>query len=382
MVKYLYIHIPFCVKKCTYCDFNSVPFRPDLADIYVSLICEEIKKKKNLIGYLKTIYIGGGTPTILNEGSLMMIMKTITEECIIDSDAEITVEANPESISEKKCYEILASGINRISIGLQSFNDDDLQILGRIHTSDDSIKALRLIKKAGFNNVSTDFIYGIPTRQPSPSTHRKSLSLWLDTLKKVISMSPEHISIYELIPEYNTPLYNQIYSKNLFMPDENLVSDMYYAGKELIEKNGYVHYEISNFAKPFYECKHNLNYWGGEDYLGIGAGAHSFVAGHRYSNISNINEYISASKSGWDIQTEHFQLNHEDNLKELIFLGLRKIKGIEIKKIPVDFFQKMQTDMNEMIDQELLEINNNYLRLTTKGLILSNEVMLRLMRNI
>ncbi len=384
MVNYLYIHIPFCARKCSYCDFNSIPFDPNVADIYVSKICEEIKNKKNIIGCLKTIYIGGGTPTILNQGSLRRILKTIADECQIDSEAEITVEANPESISAKKCDEILRSGINRISIGLQSFNNDELKILGRIHTSDDGISALRLIKKVGIKNISADFIYGIPVGHSSPYAYapKERLTLWLNTLAEAIDISPEHISIYELIPEYNTPLYNAIHSKNLLMPDENLISEMYYAGKELLGKHGYSHYEISNFSKPGYECKHNLNYWGGEDYLGIGAGAHSFVAGHRYANISNVNEYIMSSLRGWNTQIDDIQLNYEDTLKELIFLGLRKIEGIKIEKIPKYLFQKMQSDIDEIINHELLEINNNYLRLTTKGLILSSEVMLRLIRNI
>lgn len=380
MVNYLYIHIPFCTKKCLYCDFNSIPFDSNLADRYVSAICNEIISNKAVIDRLKTVYIGGGTPTTLNKGSLRKILKTITDNCYIDSQAEITVEANPESISEKKAEEIIASGINRISIGVQSLVNDDLLILGRIHTAEDAIEALKIIKMTGFNNISVDLIYGIPRRPLSYASPSKDLVLWQDTLIKTANISPEHISIYELTPECHTPLYNEINLKNLLMPDENVVSEMYYCGKEILERLGYVHYEISNFAKSGYECKHNLNYWDGEDYLGIGAGAHSFVGGVRYSNISNVHEYIISTEKGSYTRIESIELTPEDRLQELIFLGLRKIKGIELKRIPQDMLQKLQSDVDALIDYNLLEIKDNYLKLSTKGLILSSEVMLRLMK--
>lgn len=380
MVNYLYIHIPFCTKKCQYCDFNSIPFDSNLAGRYISAICSEIISNKAVIDRIKTVYIGGGTPTTLNKGSLLKILKTITDNCSIESRAEITVEANPESISEKKAEEIIASGINRISIGVQSLVDDELLILGRIHTAEDAIEALRLIKMTGFNNISIDLMYGIPGSPLSLASPEKDLVLWQDNLIKAVNISPEHISIYELTPEYNTPLYNEIKLKNLLMPDENVVSQMYYCGKEMLEKLGYVHYEISNFAKHGYECKHNLNYWDGEDYLGIGAGAHSFVGGVRYSNISNVLEYTIATEKGSDTRIDSIKLTPEDRLQEIIFLGLRKIKGIELKKIPQDILQKMQPEVDALIDYNLLEIKDNYLKLSSKGLLLSSEVMLRLMR--
>ncbi len=380
MTNYLYIHIPFCTKKCLYCDFNSIPFDSNLSDRYVSAICSEIISNKAVMGCLKTVYIGGGTPTTLNRGSLLKILKTITDNCYIESQAEITVEANPESISEKKAEEIITSGINRISIGLQSLVNDELFILGRIHTSEDAIEALRLLKMAGINNISVDLIYGMPRSPLLPSLSKQDLILWQDTLIKTASLSPEHISIYELTPEYNTPLYNEIKSKNLLMPDENVVSEMYYCGKEILERLGYAHYEISNFAKPGYECKHNLNYWAGEDYLGIGAGAHSFVGGERYSNISDVHEYVKAIENRLNTLVESIELTPEDRFRELIFLGLRKIKGIEIERMPYDMLKKLQPVIDELIDYNFLEIKDNYLKLSTKGLMLSSEVMLRLMR--
>lgn len=380
MVNYLYIHIPFCVKKCLYCDFNSIPFDSNLSDRYVSAICSEIISNKAVMGCLKTVYIGGGTPTTLNRGSLLKILKTITDNCCLDSRAEITVEANPESISKKKAAEILASGINRISIGVQSLVNDELSILGRIHTSESAIEAFRLLKMTGFNNISVDLIYGIPKNPLSSSSSKNDLILWQDTLIKTASLSPEHISIYELTPEYNTPLYNEIKLKNLLMPDENVISEMYYCGKEILERLGYAHYEISNFAKPGFECKHNLNYWDGDDYIGIGAGAHSFVGGVRYSNISDVHEYIRAIENGLNAMVEGIELTPEDRFKEIIFLGLRKIKGIKIKRIPYDMLKKLQPVIDELIDYNLLEITDNHLKISPKGLLLSSEVMLRLMR--
>ncbi len=379
MVNYLYLHIPFCRKKCLYCDFNSLPFDSNLADRYVFAICKEIVSQSPIIGGLKSIYIGGGTPTILQDGALLNIMQTIRENYGIDRDAEITVEANPESINQQKTEEILRAGINRISIGVQSLDDNDLLILGRSHTASEALEAINIIKRAGFHNISIDLIYGIPKKADSRVPPERDLESWQISLIKTIELNPQHISIYELTPEFYTPLYNEIQSERILMPDEDVVSEMYYRTMEILEGSGYLHYEISNFAKPEYECIHNLNYWEAGEYIGLGAGAHSFSGGVRYSNVRNINDYITAIEDGLNPVIENIESTPEERLKELIFLGLRKVKGFDIKKMPADRLKRMQPVINDLIEYGVLIEEGEFLRLSKKGLILSSEVMVRLM---
>lgn len=378
MASYLYIHIPFCTKKCSYCDFYSIPYTPELAERYVFALCKEILFEKGIIEKLKTIYIGGGTPSKLREGALLYLLKTIKDNCWIDKDAEITIEVNPEGINEKKADEILAIGINRISIGVQSFLDDDLLILGRSHTASQAQQAIKIIKKAGFKNLSIDLIFGIPKKASSNLSPDRELELWQYSLTKAVELNPQHISVYEFTPEKNTPIYNDIMSRKILIHDENILSEMYYMSKDILERHGYIHYEISNYTKPGYECLHNINYWSGYDYLGIGAGAHSFIDGVRYSNIKDVTEYIANVENGKKV-VERVHLSSQDRLEELIFLGLRKIKGIEIERIPDESLKRMQFVINDLILYNLIELKDNHLRLSKKGLILSSEVMVRLM---
>jgi len=378
IVNYIYIHIPFCRKKCLYCDFNSISFDSNVAEKYIAAIIKEIVAQKSLISKIKTIYIGGGTPTVLKKDLLQKLITSITDNYEVEEQVEITIEANPESINSENIENIHSFGINRISLGIQSLINEDLIMLGRIHNADKAIEALNLIKASTFKNLSVDLIYGIARELPIPSSSNEDMLLWQDTLLKIISINPEHISLYELTPEYDTPLYDAVKSNRLFMPDENLVAEMYYSAKEILEKFGYIHYEISNFAKSGYECRHNLNYWGGKDYIGIGAGAHSFVKGVRYSNMTDVSGYITAIENKMPTIIESAKLTPKEQFNELIFLGLRQIKGLEINRIPQNIFKEMEPAIKELIDYNLLDIKDNYLRLTYKGLILSSYVMLRL----
>lgn len=380
MASYLYIHVPFCTKKCLYCDFYSIPIDTRLAARYVSALCSEIASIARLVQKLKTIYIGGGTPTLLCDGMLQDIVNTVREYGNIDKDAEITIEGNPESLNQSKVDEILSAGISRISIGVQSFIDDELKILGRSHTAFKALDAINIIKSAGFQNISIDLIYGIPEKAGSNISSERYFKSWEFSLLKTVELDPEHISIYELTPEKDTPLYNEIMAKRILMPDEHVVTQIYYMTKEILEKQGYIHYEISNFAKPGYECIHNLNYWDGDCYLGVGAGAHSFVDGVRSSNVRDVNYYIKAVENGNNPIVERIELNAQDRIKELIFLGLRKTKGIYINKIPEESQKRMKTVLNDLIEFGLVELNKHHLRLTSKGLMLSSEIMTRLLR--
>ncbi len=377
MVNYLYIHIPFCIKKCIYCDFYSIPFKSHIAGDYIKALCREIGLRKDVVGDITTIYIGGGTPTILSEKEIRGLFKAMRDNYVIAPDAEITIEANPGNISEDKARKLLDSGINRISIGIQSLIDKELIILGRSHNAEDAIKAVKDVRSAGFKNISIDLIYGIPL--PKFQISNFKFQNWEYSLQKTLELEPEHISMYELTPEKDTPLYEDIESERLVMPDEGVISEMYYAGIDILKEHGYVHYEISNFAKPCYECRHNLNYWNMGEYLGIGAGAHSFFNRKRAANIRDIKHYIkSINDNRIPVEEEHY-ITNDEALKEFIFLGMRKTDGIDMKLLPDKKTKLMKKAVENLVSHGLLEIKGNYLRLTRKGLLLSNEVIVQVL---
>ncbi|OGW76203.1 MAG: hypothetical protein A3J81_03000, partial [Nitrospirae bacterium RIFOXYB2_FULL_43_5] len=259
MPESLYIHIPFCIKKCLYCDFLSVTYNEALARAYTDALCKELVLKKDVAGELKTIYIGGGTPTILPDECFRQLFTCLQNNYSLSPSPKITVEANPGTVDESKIKMLLSLGVNRISIGVQSFNDDELKTLGRIHTSNEALKAIEAIKNSGINNFSIDLIYGIPGQ---------TMKTWEETLSKTaaFTISPAHISSYELTPEKDTPLYGLIESGKIKIPDEELVLEMYGSAIDYLRNKGYEHYEISNFALPRFRCLHNLNYWDRGEY--------------------------------------------------------------------------------------------------------------------
>lgn len=362
----LYIHIPFCIRKCIYCDFLSVTYDESYANEYVDALCRELVLKKKSAGVLKTIYIGGGTPSILPEESFNQLFRSIRNNFEFSSEIEITAEANPGTINESKINTLLSIGINRISIGVQSFNDNELKTLGRIHSSEEAVKSIEMIKKAGINNFSIDLMYGIPGQ---------SMDSWKDTLSRAVGFSPKHISSYELTPEKGTPLYKMI--GVIKMPDEELVLEMYNFAIAYLAHRGYEHYEISNFALQGFRCIHNMNYWNRGEYIGAGAGAHSFINGVRSKNTGDIKKYIETINNGVIPETESMRLTHTDEIKEFIFLGLRKTEGISIsnaKKLGMN----IPDSCKELIDEEYLGVSGDYLRLTRKGIVISNTVIVKL----
>jgi oxygen-independent coproporphyrinogen-3 oxidase len=370
MIRYLYIHIPFCLKKCIYCDFYSVPDSVPLIEAYVEALCKEIDMKSNLIDELEAIYIGGGTPSLLKEKDIAKIMGKLKREWRLSSKVEITSEVNPGTLSEKGIKAMLDSGINRISIGVQSLDDNELRLLGRMHDAADAVRALRDARRGGFRNISVDLIYGIPGQD------NKS---WKTTLDEIARLRPEHFSTYELTPEKNTLLHEQLEKDNLYLPDEDTVAEMYYSAIDTLEACGYGHYEISNFALPGYECRHNLNYWNRGEYIGIGAGAHSFRNGMRFANVGDVESYINAINEARLPVTEEMVLTPEDRVKEILFLGLRKKEGIELGEMPAETAEKMKETMGNLVLQDLIESSDNRIKLTRKGLLLCNEVIVRLM---
>ncbi|NWF75305.1 MAG: radical SAM family heme chaperone HemW [Nitrospirae bacterium] len=373
MVEFLYIHIPFCIKKCLYCDFISIPYNISLVEDYINALCKELTLKKHLAKTLKSIYIGGGTPSILSEKCFQQIFLCLKDNYNLSSYIEITVEVNPGMFNESKLTNLLSLGVNRISIGIQSFDNRELQILGRIHNSADAIKAITLIKKSGLKNYSIDLMYGIPGQ---------TIDSWKKSLSKAIAFSPSHISAYELTLEENTPLFeiikkwkNKGTSRKLKMLDEDIILQMYNYTIDYLANSGFEHYEISNFAVPGYNCLHNINYWDRGQYIGTGVGAHSFIGNLRSENTGNIYRYIEDLRKSKIPETYSIQLTPDESLKELIFLGLRKRKGVNISKLKV-FKPILLQECEELFKLGYMVIEKGHLRLTRKGINISNKIVL------
>lgn len=368
MPESLYIHIPFCIRKCLYCDFLSVTYNELLAKAYTDALCKELILKKDFAGELKTVYVGGGTPSILPEECFRQLFKCLKENFKFSDLPEITVEANPGTIDKSKIDAMLSLGVNRLSVGVQSFNDDELKTLGRIHTSDEALKAIETIKNSGIDNFSVDLIYGIPGQ---------TLDSWKKTVSKAVGLSPAHISSYELTPEKDTPLYGLIQSGEIKMPDEELVLSMYDYAIDYLASKGYEHYEISNFALHGFKCLHNLNYWERGEYIGAGAGAHSFIRGFRSKNTDDIRRYIKDLNKGTIPEAESAEIKRDDAIKEFIFLNLRKTEGINLVKAEA-LGLNMPGVCMELIEDGYLEIKGDYLRLSRKGIVIANAIIVKL----
>lgn len=371
----IYIHIPFCVQKCVYCDFLSAPASEETKYSYVQALLKEIKKLS--IDYkdrdVNSIFFGGGTPSTLDPNLIVEIMRTLRENFNINEFAEVTLECNPGTLDEDKAYIYRNAGINRISFGLQSVNNDELKMLGRIHSFEEFRDSFRLARNYGFNNINIDIMTGLPGQ---------SMESLEKTLKTVLAFKPEHISAYGLILEEGTKLFENI-SSYPDIPTDEEDRDMYEESRRQITKAKYRQYEISNYAKKGYECIHNLKYWNREEYLGLGIGAASFVNETRYSNTRDLNKYIECM-SKKDIKLEDIWENVEklglkDAKEEFVFLGLRKIEGISIeeykKNFNEDIYSQYKNEIESNINKGLLEIEENRLKLTRKGIDLSNSVM-------
>jgi oxygen-independent coproporphyrinogen-3 oxidase len=365
----LYIHIPFCVRKCVYCDFFSVPYDEGLALSYMNGIIEELELRRNEARTLQTVYIGGGTPTTVPTPALVRMLRKVRDSFEVARDAEITIEANPGTIGQETAGKLYDAGINRFSIGVQSLDNDELKLLGRIHTLEDALKAIEAARRAGIANISIDLIYGIPGQ---------SHDEWLHTVEAAVELSPEHISAYELTPEKGTPLYELISQGRIEKPDEESIILMYYSTLNKLNAAGYNHYEISNFAKPGFECRHNLNYWNRGEYVGIGAGAHGFIGNRRIRNIEDISEYVKTLEGGRLAVKESTEISGKEAVRESIFLGLRKMEGLNVKKLTGDLRVDIEEVSKELIAEGLLESEGTYIRLTRKGIVISNTVIARL----
>lgn len=368
----IYIHIPFCKKKCYYCDFISYAGKEDKIEEYIEAIKKEIiYKLKKISKNISTIYIGGGTPSFIDSKYIVDILNVVKQNCFVKHDAEITIEINPGTITEEKLKNYLKAGINRLSIGLQETDNEVLKEIGRIHTLEEFLKNYELARKVGFKNINVDLMIGLPNQ--TMKNVEKSL-------EKIIDLKPEHISIYSLILEEGTVLYNQFISNELKLPDEQLERKMYWKVKNTLEKNEYIHYEISNFSKKGYKSKHNEDCWNQEEYLGFGAAAHSYMDKERFSNIESIEEYVL------NIQNEDYIKNiiinerqtEESIKKEYMILGLRKIEGVSIQKFKQKFGENpifiFKDELNKLSKNKLIQVDGDKIALTKKGLDLANLV--------
>ena len=372
----LYVHIPFCEEKCRYCDFLS--FRADEGEkkAYVTQLIEEIKAQgQNYSEYLvSSIFIGGGTPTTLSGIWILDIMNAIRENFIVETDAEVSIECNPGTLSKSKIIHIKKAGINRISFGLQSSIEEELKELGRIHTYKDFLQSYQLAREYGFTNINVDLMSGLPNQ---------TIDSYKTTLKRVCALKPEHISAYSLIIEPDTPFFDKYGSEegSLLLPDENIDREMYALTKNILREHGYERYEISNYAKPGRECRHNIGYWTGVSYLGLGVGASGYVMNRRFHVESDYRKYMSV-KMQQDITPLYRDLEELDikaNMEEFMFLGLRITRGVSRhefnERFGVDMFEVFDRQIKRNMMLKLMEYNSPYLRLTEKGLDLSNMVM-------
>lgn len=362
----IYIHIPFCRQKCPYCAFYSVAYDEPLAYAYADLLAGEAEK---IGGKVSTMYIGGGTPTVLEEASLKKTLHSLKR--FTGDKIEFTVEANPESLSSDKLKLFLDEGVNRLSIGVQSFNDDKLRKLGRIHTAKDAIRAIDNSRKAGFKEISADFIFGVCG---------ETIAEWRSELKKAVRFPVKHISCYSLTYEENTALFSARNKKKALPLDEETVAEMYEYTLDFLPEQGFEHYEVSNFAKEGHRCRHNLNYWDNGPYIGLGASAVSYLGGVRQANVADINEYIERVKAGKSPAASSERLSGIDSAKETAALKIRTKEGIDLKwfkkKTGFDFRGLEKDALPPLIEKGLIEYGKEKdgIRLTRRGFLFCDTV--------
>lgn len=365
----IYVHIPFCKRKCEYCDFISYSNKNSKIEEYIEAVKKEIELQK-IKPEITTIYIGGGTPSYIDSKYIKEIMTEIQKKNV-SKNAEITIEVNPGTVTLEKLKDYKEARINRLSIGLQSAQDELLKQIGRIHNFEQFLETYKMARKVGFKNINVDLMLGLPNQRI------KDLK---ESLEKIIELQPEHISVYSLIVEDGTPIANKLESGELELPDEDLERNMYWYVKNILELNRYKHYEISNFSKQGYESKHNMNCWNQKEYIGIGIAAHSYRDITRYSNTENLGEYIRNVKNG---KLERNRIIHEiqkedDTKKEYMLLGLRQIDGVKISKFKEKFGDNpiylFRNELKKLSDENLIGINEDNIKLTNKGIDLANLV--------
>ena len=383
----LYIHIPFCIKKCDYCDFLSGPADSKTKEKYVEALIKEIeasklsKDKENII---TSVFVGGGTPSILECSQIKRILDAVKNTFIFKEGAEITVEMNPGTVTKEKLLTLKEAGVNRLSIGLQSADDKELKILGRIHTYNVFLNSYEMAREAGFDNINVDLISAVPGQ---------SVSSWRNTLKKVAELNPEHISAYSLIIEEGTPFYEKYGEDNCndlnesnhndSLPDEVSERLMYEETEEILSAYGYHRYEISNYSKDGKECVHNKGYWKCQDYIGLGLGASSLVNGKRFHNTEDMSNYIENSFKPKSIKEDVITLSIEEKIEEFMFLGLRMTKGISLdefkKRFGIDIKNVYAKEIEQFKEEGFMDLKDGRVFLTKQGVDVSNQIFVEFM---
>ena len=368
----LYIHVPFCRHKCPYCSFVSYDYREADIPLYLSALKKELIRRAGG-ECIRSIYFGGGTPSLLSVKYVDDLISTISSLFTVDEAAEITIEANPGTINSAYLTAIRELGVNRLSLGVQSLNDRELVLLGRIHTAAEARDAVQHARGSGFDNLSIDLIYGLPGQ---------TLSDWQHTLDEAIMMRPEHLSLYSLTLEAETPMWRATKEGSLPEPDPDVGADHYELAEDLLAAQSYSHYEISNWAIAGRECRHNLTYWRNMPYLGVGVAAHSFLDGHRLANTKSLDKYLADfSGESSPVPDLDEEINPVLELAETVILGLRLCEGINPddinRRFGIDMLVHYRQQVEEMVDAGLLEQTDGHIKLTRRGRLLSNEVFWR-----
>ena len=364
----LYVHIPFCIKKCDYCDFLSGPANAKTQNNYVEALLTEISKSGDFSEReISTVFIGGGTPSAVQSENIIRIMEALRRRFVFSDNAEITMEANPGTLTSEKLKDYREAGINRLSIGLQSADDEELRALGRIHTYQEFLESYHLARAAGFDNINIDLMSAIPGQT------RKS---WNRNLKTVVDLKPEHISAYSLIVEEGTPFAK----RKLDLPGEDEEYQMYEDTARILGEYGYLQYEISNYARKGYECRHNKGYWMRTDYLGLGLGAASLIGGDtRWNNTSDMQEYLQNGDNLQRIRKDTVVLTRKEQQEEFMFLGLRMTEGVSEADFQecfgVPLLKVYGEPLKKYKNMELLENKNGFWRLTPRGIHVSNWIL-------
>ena len=373
----IYIHIPFCTEKCIYCDFYSLTKHENQIDSFVENLCKEIKltsQIKSINWMIDTIFIGGGTPTLLDSKHIEKIIHQLNDSFNMNHINEFTIEANPGEFNVEKMKTFKELGINRVSFGFQSLDDDILKFLTRWHNSKDCIKSYYNAREVGFQNINIDMIFGIPNQ---------SIQQWEKDLNHIVDLDPEHISAYSLTVEKRTPLHKYVSSNKIIMPHEKIDIEMYSYAMDKLNSSNYQQYEISNYSKKNKQCKHNLHYWRREPYLAFGPSGHGYNNNKRYWNIRNLNKYMKSLNSN-KLPIDNFEILSKENVfHEIILNGLRVSDGIDISEIKLKFNTKTLNSLLKKIDDwsNYIEKNGKKIQLNRKGYFIADEITLDFMNS-
>lgn len=377
----LYLHIPFCHTRCYYCDFNTYAGMLPVREPYVRALLTEIELAGKMAQLAdntprrsRTIFFGGGTPSLLSVQQMQRLLQACSSAFAVDADAEITLEANPGTLTQEQLVGLREAGINRLSMGAQSFDAGLLKSLGRIHTPDEITQAVTYARAAGFTSINLDFMFGLP---------QQTMQQWRETLQQALELRPEHFSLYSLIIEEGTPFYDWTHEGRITPGDEDLCADMYEIADELLQQAGYINYEISNWALPGHHSRHNLTYWQNLPYIGMGAGAYSYFGNRRFSNERDPLTYNKILKTRHIPEVESELIEREEEMSETAFLALRTALGLHLptfeKRFSLPFAQFVGNRLRIVEEAGLLEHEDGWLRLSKRGRLLGNEVFFRLL---